>query len=58
MNTCTLDGAAALPNYLARGFVRVRAETYWVDLPRPAAPPAAPQRRARQVHEFCIAQDA
>jgi len=28
LHTCTLDGAAALPNYLARGFVPYRTETY------------------------------
>ena len=28
LHTCTLDGTAALPNYLARGFVIVREETY------------------------------
>jgi GNAT superfamily N-acetyltransferase len=28
LNTCTLDGPAALPNYLARGFRRVREERY------------------------------
>lgn len=27
LNTCTLDGPAALPNYLARGFTVVREET-------------------------------
>lgn len=28
LHTCTLDGEAALPNYLARGFVPYRTETY------------------------------
>ncbi len=28
LHTCTLDAPAALPNYLARGFVVVREETY------------------------------
>jgi hypothetical protein len=26
LNTCTLDAAAALPNYLARGFTVIRQE--------------------------------
>lgn len=30
LHTCTLDGPAALPNYLARGFVPVRTEEYSV----------------------------
>ena len=30
LHTCTLDGPAALPNYLARGFVPVRTEEYEV----------------------------
>ena len=30
LNTCTLDGPAALPNYLARGFVPYRTEEYVV----------------------------
>lgn len=34
LNTCTLDGPAALPNYLARGFRVVREETYVVSPPR------------------------
>jgi GNAT superfamily N-acetyltransferase len=33
LHTCTLDGPAALPNYLARGFVVERTETYEADLP-------------------------
>jgi GNAT superfamily N-acetyltransferase len=33
LNTCTLDGPHALPNYLARGFTIVREEHYWVDIP-------------------------
>lgn len=28
LHTCTLDGEAALPNYLARGFTMVRTEQY------------------------------
>jgi GNAT superfamily N-acetyltransferase len=32
LHTCTLDGAAALPNYLARGFTPYRQETYAIDL--------------------------
>ena len=31
LNTCTFDGPAALPNYLARGFRVVREEAYVVD---------------------------
>lgn len=33
LHTCTLDSPAALPNYLARGFRKVREETYQVDAP-------------------------
>ncbi len=33
LHTCSLDGPAALPNYLARGFERVRADRYEVSLP-------------------------
>jgi GNAT superfamily N-acetyltransferase len=36
LHTCTLDGPAALPNYLARGFRRYRTETYEAEL-QPAA---------------------
>lgn len=32
LHTCTLDDRAALPNYLARGFVETRRETYVVEL--------------------------
>jgi ribosomal protein S18 acetylase RimI-like enzyme len=32
LQTCTLDHPAALPNYLRRGFRRVREETYTADL--------------------------
>ena len=32
LHTCTLDGTAALPNYLARGFVIVREETYMEEI--------------------------
>jgi ribosomal protein S18 acetylase RimI-like enzyme len=31
LHTCTLDDAAALPNYLTRGFRPVREEKYWVE---------------------------
>jgi hypothetical protein len=33
VNTCTLDGAAALPNYLSRGFVMVREDHQRRELP-------------------------
>jgi GNAT superfamily N-acetyltransferase len=33
LHTCTLDAPQALANYLARGFVPERRETYLVDLP-------------------------
>ena len=33
LHTCTLDAPAALPNYLARGFVIVREETYVEEIP-------------------------
>lgn len=33
LNTCSLDGPAALPNYLARGFTVVREEHQLRDLP-------------------------
>jgi GNAT superfamily N-acetyltransferase len=33
LHTCSLDGPAALPNYLARGFVPFKQETYEADLP-------------------------
>lgn len=32
LHTCTLDSPAALPNYLARGFVAEREETYFTRL--------------------------
>ena len=35
LNTCTLDSPAALPNYLARGFVATRTETYETNIPEP-----------------------
>jgi GNAT superfamily N-acetyltransferase len=35
LHTCTLDGPAALPNYLARGFTPYASETYEVDAPAP-----------------------
>ena len=31
LHTCTLDGPAALPNYLGRGFRIVRSEEYEVE---------------------------
>jgi len=45
LHTCTLDGRAALPNYLARGFVPVRTEEYQVDDDAGAAAPG--ERSAR-----------
>jgi GNAT superfamily N-acetyltransferase len=36
LHTCTLDGPAALPNYVARGFTPYRTESYTVDLDAPA----------------------
>jgi len=33
VHTCTLDGAAALPNYVARGFIPFRHERYEAELP-------------------------
>ncbi len=33
LHTCTLDGPAALPNYLARGFRPFKTETYAAELP-------------------------
>jgi GNAT superfamily N-acetyltransferase len=33
LHTCTLDDRAALPNYLARGFRKVREETYVTEVP-------------------------
>lgn len=32
LHTCTLDGPAALPNYVARGFTPYRTETYTADV--------------------------
>jgi len=32
LHTCTLDGKAALPNYLARGFVAYRTEMYETEI--------------------------
>jgi ribosomal protein S18 acetylase RimI-like enzyme len=32
LHTCTLDDRAALPNYLARGFVETRRESYVTDI--------------------------
>jgi GNAT superfamily N-acetyltransferase len=37
LHTCTLDHPAALPNYLRRGFKRVREEVYTANLPGAAA---------------------
>jgi GNAT superfamily N-acetyltransferase len=37
LHTCTLDGEAALPNYLRRGFVAYKTEAYDVELPAGAA---------------------
>lgn len=34
LNTCSLDGRAALPNYLARGFMIEREEQQWRTLTR------------------------
>ena len=39
LHTCTLDGTAALPNYLARGFVIVREETYAEEIASTAVAP-------------------
>lgn len=39
LHTCTLDGPAALPNYLARGFQIVKVDDLEVDLSNP--PPGA-----------------
>ena len=36
LHTCTLDSPAALPNYLARGFRKVREETYSAVIPNPS----------------------
>jgi GNAT superfamily N-acetyltransferase len=33
LHTCTLDSPRALPNYLARGFVPFREESYTTDVP-------------------------
>jgi GNAT superfamily N-acetyltransferase len=33
LHTCTLDSPRALPNYLARGFVPFREESYTTDIP-------------------------
>ena len=33
LNTCTLDAAQALPNYLARGFSIVSEDQYLLDVP-------------------------
>jgi GNAT superfamily N-acetyltransferase len=36
LHTCTLDGKAALPNYVARGFCAYRTERYEADVASPA----------------------
>ena len=33
LHTCTLDGEAALPNYLARGFTAYKSEQYLAEVP-------------------------
>ena len=33
LHTCDMDGAAALPNYLARGFEPFKTETYTAEVP-------------------------
>ena len=33
LHTCTLDGEAALPNYLRRGFTAYKTEEYEVEVP-------------------------
>lgn len=38
LNTCTLDAASALPNYLARGFIIVREEQYTLEVPTVVSP--------------------
>lgn len=38
LHTCTLDGAAALPNYLARGFVPFKTESYETLIPDAPSP--------------------
>jgi GNAT superfamily N-acetyltransferase len=40
LHTCTLDHPAALPNYLKRGFQRVREEVYTATLPNFFAQPS------------------
>jgi hypothetical protein len=37
LHTCTLDAAAALPNYLARGFRAFKTETYETEMERASA---------------------
>ncbi len=46
LHTCTLDGRAALPNYLARGFVPFRRETYTIESPAGAGAPEGDDRPA------------
>lgn len=40
LHTCTLDGPAALPNYLARGFIPFHTETYTIESDPVPAPPS------------------
>lgn len=42
LHTCTLDDPAALPNYLARGFRRVREERYTAEIADPPEDPSEP----------------
>ncbi len=41
VHTCTLDSPAALPNYLARGFRKVREETYRAEIEGPGPNPSS-----------------
>lgn len=43
LHTCTLDHAAALPNYVARGFTPYRTESYQVDSGQPMFKLALPR---------------
>ena len=46
LHTCTLDDPAALPNYLARGFRRVREERYTAEIDdAPKDPSEQPPKR-------------
>ena len=44
LHTCTLDGPAALPNYLARGFVPFRTESYITAIPADGVAPGTADR--------------